>query len=186
MPESTTPSNEHIAKVNQVLDTTTPMVLSSAVVALLNGEPYNVSTMALPDLRTALNELLRRETIDKKTIQVITEERRRANELLIEKEQQRRDFHRKVDTDFEIISAMLGEAATENNICSEYEETLDKINRELKTGEITGRTKDFTVTVSYSFTIESRDEDGARELFWDDPSAYLEYIEPSDVHIEEY
>lgn len=187
MPETSnpTPSSEDIASVNQMLDITTPMELNGTVVRLLQGEPYNVQTMDTADLRTALNELLRREAIDKKVIIDITEERERLNTRIVEQETQRREFRRRVDIDFETISRVLGEAATENNICSEYEETLDNLNRELKTGEIEGRTKDFTVTVSYSFTINSRDEDGARELFDDDPSSYIEYCDPYDVQIEE-
>jgi hypothetical protein len=185
MPDTITPSSEDIASVNQMLDITTPMVLNGTVVALLNGEPYNVQTMGSDDLRTALNELLRREAIDKRTIIDSTGEVERLNARIVAQEEDRRKFRRQVDTDFETIGRMLGEAATENNICSEYEDTLDNLNRELMSGEIAGRTKEFTVTVSYSLTIEARDEDGARELFNDDPSSYIEYSDPYDVSIEE-
>jgi len=174
-----------IATVNNILDQTVPQVLSEGTQKILRGEMVNVFTERTGDLEAAINELLRREKVDQRTIKAITEARTALNEKVNLMETDHRAFRARVDKDFSTISEVLGDAATENNICGEYEETLDKLNRMLSTGEIEGRTKDFTVTVCYSFTIESRDEDGARELFLDDPSTYLDNCEPYNMDVEE-
>ena len=176
--------NEAINQVNAILDVTVPMELNMETQSILMGEPYNVNEVLPENLRAAVNELLRLKAIDARTIKAITEAR----------ENERRDkatvsdnfsaFRRNVDKDFRRISEVLGEAADDNNICEIYEETLDKLNRELATGEIAGREREFTVTVVMNVAITARNDDAALAAFKDDPEAYCDF-NYADITVEE-
>jgi hypothetical protein len=176
--------NEAINQVNAILDVTVPMELSMKTQSILMGEPYTVNSLYADDVQGAINELLRLKAIDARTIKAITEAREAQTADLQSERLKLVNLRRAVDKDFQKISEMLGEAADDNNICEIYEETLDKLNRELTTGEIAGREREFTVTVVMNVAITARNEDDARDAFKDDPEAYCDF-DCADITVEE-